>query len=900
MNVNLNQRISLKIQMKHFNFLCFLILLCGFSMNAQSIIFGQILDANKNPIPFANVYIKVQNGSAIVAFTTTDKDGNYHLKTTKTGNYELSFKALSFKTVVFPIALESNKNYSQNATLTDDIVALNEVIVQKERAITVKQDTIIMSVNAFAKGNENVVEDLLKNLPGVNVSDDGTIRIGNQEIEKVMVEGDDFFERGYKLLTKNMNANTIDKVEIYKKYSNNRLLKGIENSNKVAINLKLKKDLKMQWFGNLNAGYGLVSENRYETKANLMSFGKTAKYYVITNLNNTGTDATGDINQLIRPFRLDEIGTLGDDQLVNSLLSLDLIMPSLKEERTNFNNAEMVSLNAIHTLSQKLKMKTLAFFNWDENDFFFNGFQSYKINEVTFSNTNNLTLTKRKTIGFGKIDLNYDLSKNKMLEFTTKYNDRNENGMSRLLFNSTPTNERLNENNQLIDQKIVFTNKIAENKVLVFAGRYINEKRPQAYTINSLLFPDLFPSQTNADKIMQQSENKMQFSAAEVNLLDRKSNGSLLELKTGLKHRQDILNTKLIFQENNTNTTASKEYQNGAKYTNSDFYINAKYSQKNGRYTFTGELEAHQLFNKYTDEGKNEKQTPFFINPKLGFNVEINKNNRFFSVYSYNKTNAGILDVYNNYVLTASHNFDKGNTLNQLQASSILLNYGLGNWGTKFFANASLMYTKNHDFYSTNSIITPNYSQVEKIIIKNQESFSATADVDYFIKAISSHLKLNFVYTNSDFKNIVNNQERKVDASNFNYAFEVRSGFRGMFNYHLGSKWKTSEAKTNIVNKNTTNVSFLDLVFDFNKKFNLSIESERYFFSNLDRDNKYYFLDLQSKYTAKENKLSFTLSGKNLFNTKTFSEYYVNDVSVYASEYRLLPRYVLLKIDYRF
>ena len=205
-----------------------------------------------------------------------------------------------------------------------------------------------------------------------------------------------------------------------------------------------------------------------------------------------------------------------------------------------------------------------------------------------------------------------------------------------------------------------------------------------------------------------------------------------------------------------------------------------------------------------------------------------------------------------------------------------------------------------HDFYSTNSIITPNYSQVEKVIIKNQESFSATADVDYFIKVISSHLKLNFVYANSDFKNIVNNQERKVDASNFNYAFEVRSGFRGMFNYHLGSKWKTSEAKTNIVNKNTTNVSFLDLVFDFNKKFNLSIESERYFFDNLDRDNKYYFLDLLSKYTVKENKLSFTLSGKNLFNIKTFTEYYVNDVSVYASEYQLLPRYVLLKIDYRF
>ena len=61
-------------------------------------------------------------------------------------------------------------------------------------------------VNAFAQGNEQVVEDILKKIPGLNIDANGTIKVGNQEVEKVMIEGDDFFEKGYKILTKNMPA----------------------------------------------------------------------------------------------------------------------------------------------------------------------------------------------------------------------------------------------------------------------------------------------------------------------------------------------------------------------------------------------------------------------------------------------------------------------------------------------------------------------------------------------------------------------------------------------------------------------------------------------------------------------------------------------------------------------
>lgn len=129
----------------------------------------------------------------------------------------------------------------------------------------------------------------------------------------------------------------------------------------------------------------------------------------------------------------------------------------------------------------------------------------------------------------------------------------------------------------------------------------------------------------------------------------------------------------------------------------------------------------------------------------------------------------------------------------------------------------------------------------------------------------------------------------------------MRSGLSGFFNYHVGSKWNNNQVKT-IINNNFTNImSFIDLSFIFNDKFNIQVQSERYFFGNLDKDNnKYYFLDLETRYVVKENKLIFSLSGNNLLNTEKFRSYSISDITISQTEYRLLPKYVLLKMEFRF
>ena len=882
------------------NFFLFFILFYCNNVFSQNIVTGNVKTINGTVIPNANLIIKTFDNQTI-AYNTADDNGKFIFNLYKVGVYIIKVSAIAFKSKQIVINVDNYTKNNINFILEVNSEQLDEVLIETEQPISVKRDTIIFNADSFKQGNELVVEDLLKKIPGLNIDGNGTIKIGNQEVEKVMIDGDDMFEKGYKILTKNMPANPIDKIELYQNYSNNKHLKSIENSEKVAINLTLKEDSKRVWFGNIQSGYGLISVNQYDLRTNLMNFGKKNKYYFLTNLNNIGTDVTGDINHLIRPNNLNEPSSLGDDQTALTVLNIGSSTANLKRKRINFNNSEMLSLNSIFKISEKLKLKTLGFFNSDENDFFNNNFQKFNLGNNTFTNTENYLGRKTQINSFGKIDIEYNISSNKMLEYTLKLNFSNENNKSNLFFNNDSLIEKVNSKNQLFDQKIVYTNKFKENIVFLLSSRYINEKTPQNYSVNQFIFQDLFSD--NANNTNQFSENRMEFMGFEAHLLNKKKNGDLLELKIGNQLRNDNLNTYFELLENQNSLTFPNGYQNNLTYTTNDLYFSGKYRLKLKHFTLFTQTDLHQLFNDLNNYNTKTKQNSFFLVPKAGLDWKINDKNKIVTSYSYNTTNAGILDIYSGYVQTGFRSFSSGlETFNQLNESNAILNYTYGGWGNKFFLNSLVMFIKNNDFYSTNSIISQNFSQSEKIIIKNREILTISSSLDKYFKLLKTNLKMKFGYSKTNFKNIVNNSDlREVKSINTDYSFELRSGFRGFFNYHIGSKWKYNLIETKIKNSFTDNISFIDLSINFNKKINIDVQSERYFFGNLEKNsNKYYFLDLESKYVFKNNKLTFFLSGNNILNKKTFNNFSISDVSTSQSEYRLLPRYFLLKIEYRF
>ena len=882
---------------KFYGFLLF------FNCSCFAQIKGNVFNIHNDGLEFVTVVLKNAKDSTFIAYNRTDEYGYFEFDVSAKENYLLSVSFIGFaKKNIYLDNLNRNVFEKLKIILEEETITLNEVILRKEIEIGQKKDTITFNANAFAQGNEEVVEDLLKKIPGLTVEADGTIKIGDQEVEKVMIDGDDFFERGYKILTKNMPAQPIDKIELLQNYSNNRLLKGIEQSERVALNLKLDEDAKRIWFGNMTLGYDAFSvENRYYAKANLMNFGKKNKYYFLTNLNNIGYDATGDINHLIRPMRFNEPASIGDDQSISSLIGLSANPPNFKRSRTTFNNAEMASLNVIFNPTEKLKIKTLGFFNWDELDFFRNRLDNIAVNNINFTNSENYQLQNKNRIGFGKVDFAYNLSETKMIEATSKYQNANFQSNSDLVFNGQSTIENLYNPVELFDQNISYTNKFKNNKVFLLTGRFINETAPQKYSVNQFLFDELFPN-TIANNVNQILEQKMTFAGVEAHILERKENKNLLELKIGNAFRKDILNSQFSLLDDDVIIDNPLGYQNRLNYSDNDLYAKGKYQYNFKNVMLIANLGLHQLNNTLENNNQTKTQQPFFINPSLGFDWKINGKNHIHTSYGQNRTNATVLNVYNDFVLTSFRGFNSGTGgLNQLDASSLFFNYQLGNWSDRFFANTTFAYTKSHDFFSTNTQITQNFTQSEAIKIKDRELFTANTSLDYFFKKLQNNAKLKLGYTQSEFKNVVNNSElREVNSINYNYGFEYRTSFDGLVNFHLGSKWLTNKIETSITNEFTDNVSFLDFTIVFNEKLNFDFQSERYFFGNIETDNVYYFLDFDARYTVKENKLTFILSGKNLFNTDTFRNFTISDIGNSTTEYRLLPRYILLKIEYRF
>jgi len=857
---------------------------------------GTVTDSQNQKLPYANVYLKSNN--TIVNYTAADEEGKYELVINKKGTFDLSFSALNYESLTQVIEISGEiELLTANAVLQYKPIALNEINIVSEKQITQKKDTIVFNAKSFAKGNEKVVEDLLKQIPGLIVSNDGTVKVGNQEVEKIMIEGDDFFEKGYRLLTKNMPSKPIDKIELYHNYSSNKHLKSIENSGKVALNLKLKDDAKRQWFGDMQLGYGLGFENRYEIHNNLMNFGKKNKFYFLSSLNNTGKDAIGDINHLIKStgIRNQNSGLFARAPKI----SMNNETPNLKEERVNFNNAEMISLNNILTLTEKIKLKTLFFFNSDENDFFKNSFESFTAANTGFENNQIFSDRKTTHTAFGMFDLNYDISKNKTLQYSGKWSQHHQKIKSDLLFNTDLINQKLNHENSLFDQKIVFTNALKNNKVFLVSGGLTIEKLPQQYTTNTFLYEELFVEK--ADGIEQNINNKSTVGEIKGQFIDKRNNGSLFEIEFGNTFIKDQLVSIFSLLSSEKIIGKPSDYQNQLLYKSNDLYLNGKYQFAFQKINIVALTEFHQFFNTIDDSGETKTQQPFFINPKITANWQPDRNNRINLSYSYSKKNAEIVQVFKNYINTGFRSFSKGTgDFNQIDASNFTLNHSFGNWSNRFFINTAFTYIKNHDFFSTNTTLAQNYSQAATIIIKNRQVFNVSANVDRYFKMIASNIKCNVETAVSNYKNQVNAVDLEIKNNLLSYGFEVRSGFKGIFNYHLGFQNNYNEIKVSGVNSYTDNVTFLDLYFKINKKINVQLQGERYYFGNLEKsNNSYYFSDAEIRFDATE-KLTFFITANNLLNTKVFKDYSITDISVSKTEYKLQPRYIMLKLEFRF
>ena len=242
--------------MKYIHCFIWSALLLTLEVLGQNIRFeGVVLDSLGVAISTANVVAKNQETNRMDSFAISDLDGKFSIGIKKDVPYIIKVSYLGFK----PVQLDRNSSTDINEVIVlyEQAEQLEGVEVTYEMPVSIQGDTIVYDADSFNTGSERKLRDVLENLPGVEINSDGQIEVEGRQVNKVMVEGKDFFDGDSKIATENIPANAIDKIQVLKNFNEVSQLGGVtNNADSMAINIKLKEGKDKFWFGEIGAGGG--------------------------------------------------------------------------------------------------------------------------------------------------------------------------------------------------------------------------------------------------------------------------------------------------------------------------------------------------------------------------------------------------------------------------------------------------------------------------------------------------------------------------------------------------------------------------------------------------------------------------------------------------------------------
>ncbi|RYY87795.1 MAG: hypothetical protein EOO15_10875 [Chitinophagaceae bacterium] len=276
--------------MKKITLFLFLLLSLGASAQRNGTVKGFLLDGSdstRRPLDEATISIMQSSDSTLVSFNLTSSTGYFEIKSLANGNYYLMVSYQGFATLKRSFSITNEQPVADlgDLRMSTQYKTLDEVVVRDIAPIKIKGDTVEYNAGSFkTKPNANV-EDLLKKLPGVQVEKDGTVKAQGENVQKVYVDGKEFFGADPKLATKNLAADMVESVQVYDDMSDQAKFNKIDDGSRAkAINIKLKKDKKNGLFGKATAGYG--TNDRYDASFNLNRFNGNRQISLIGAANN--------------------------------------------------------------------------------------------------------------------------------------------------------------------------------------------------------------------------------------------------------------------------------------------------------------------------------------------------------------------------------------------------------------------------------------------------------------------------------------------------------------------------------------------------------------------------------------------------------------------------------------
>ena len=878
---------------------------------------GIVKDSLKVPLESASLVAIDQKTNNLESYVITDINGKYKLKLKNNSNYKIQVSYIGLRTINENIDTKE-VNILKDFVLRSDI-ALDEVVVKMP--VVVRGDTLIYDADSFKNGSERKLEDIIDKLPGVEINESGQIEVEGKVVNKLMVNGKDFFDGDTKIGTKNIPSSAVDKIQVLRNYAEVGQLSGVRNNqNNFAINIKLKKGKESFWFGNVTAGAGdSPDENLYLVQPKLFYYNPKYSINFISDLNNIGEvslsrrDIRGFGGGFNAPSR--QSGTsinLGD----NSLNFLTNQRNALKIEN------KLATMNFSYSPNKSLDLSGFLIYNNSR-------ILSNEFNRIQYTNPD-LGIPDEKTE-----QSNTELSNQGLLKLSASYkpnvmNQVDYDILARISNDSQTKNNFssvLGNTNQLdevtpfsINQNLSYYYTLDENNIFAFVAQNLIKNEDPFYNAvleNNLGELDPFDSTASALGLDTSREN---YNLSQ----NKKIHSNQLDAKLDYYHiinpKSNInltLGTLLSRQEFNSNIfqflTSGSDLQpiplfnnglakNDIEYTFTDVYLGAHYRFKTGIFTFTPGFSVHAYGNKNIQFGETVSDKFLKVLPDFETRIQLKKGESL--TFNYNMRNQftdvtrlarGL--VFNDY---NSLQFGEPDLQNALSHNLSLLysSFNLFNY-TNVFARAS--YSNNIDqirgltnfenVIRTSTFFNSNFAD---------ENFNIFGRIQRTFGKVRASLNTNFNY--SKINQFI--QDRQSLNERFTQTFTpgIRTNFKVAPNISLRYRYSvTNNIQGSRETKFITKVPSLEfdafIVEKFTFKTNYSLTTQ----DQVDGESESFQIwEATLSYRKnKDAKWEYEFKGTNLLNVNSQVRNNANNISVFNSVTFIQPRFLTFRVVYQ-
>ncbi len=893
-----------------------IVLIAGASF-AQIKVTGIVKDSIGNPLEMANVIALNKKTNALDSYGFTDSKGRYKL--TLKANTTYSIKASYIGNKTSDVVLNTKE-----VAIARDIVllpdnTLDEVDITYKIPISIRGDTLIYDADSFKVGTEKKLGDVLKRLPGVEVNDDGEIEIEGKKVGKVMVEGKDFFDGDSKIAVQNIPANAIDKVEILKNFSEVSQLKGVQdNSDNLAINIRLKEGKKNFWFGEITAGVG--GDNRYIAHPKLFYYNPKYSVNIITDMNNIGKVpfTRRDYFRFTGGFRPG-----GSNGTSFNVASSDIGFLSLQNNRAKDIEAKFAAANFSYSPKKTWDLSGFAIYSGTNTELEQNSTRNYinnGLNEATTSSTK-----QESNLALIKLSSSYKPNVNNHIDYDifAKISDQTEDQKFTSSQITGPILQTQSQNPFSINQNLNYYYTLNDKNIFAFSSQHLFQDEDPFYNANleQLSFANLLsltsPGTGNSYDVSQNKRVKTNKFDARLDyyyVINSKSN---INIKLGTTLSSQQFNSN-IFETLNGNSSAisTPDTMNDVAYTFTDLYAGFNYKFITGIFTFDQGLTLHSYNAKNTQLGAAVSDTFSEFLPNASVKLQLKKSETLRLGYRKTVSFTDINRVAEGYVFNNYNRLYSGNrNLESAYSHNVNLNYFSFNMFNYTNVFASVNYNKRINA-TTGNILPIGVDQISTSInsIFPNESLSGSANlqktIGKFKGSIGGRLSvsksISSIASLRDTDNDPNTPpvEVRTDRESRSYTKSLRTGissnFRTAPNFDFGYNVTINDYNQGgNISKFTTHSPYLNLDVLFLKNFTFT---SRYTYNNYKNEtqtlNNYSFLDVNLTYQKKNSKWEYSLEMTNALDTASINRDNTNAIYTSTSSYVIQPRISVFSIKY--